>query len=482
MRLLRSALLGTVAASHVVSGGGAPTDAFYSNVGLLAEMGVPIDKSSSAYAITLFNQEEMDTSPANGTRSMFFGTLPNSNTTQANYGQVTDTTFPGLSNSDFTIEAYIGGAAEPGQTTIMGRFSQTGGTNSWRFYWDATNNRIVFGYSLDGTTEAITAYFDCDTDGVTTATVWNGSMHHVAACRVGTSVRVFVDGVLGSGVAAIGTGTIFATSHPLRLGAHGDAADSARNYGVNVNFDDFRITIGTGRYTTGFTPASYVIGVGDAAWANVKLLLNFEENFGTYWTSPNGKTTTRNSRAVAANPLLGSKGYEGKTGNYYINWLPVTDWSMGSGEFCIEVFGLEFKAIAATRQIVGAYGTAGTRSWRIVQNGATTCAFVYSTDGTAETTVAFAYTFAINTQYNICVERTGTTLRLFVNGVQTATATMAGTVFAVTANYLSIGARANGFVTGNEGLDGYVKAVRYTYASRYGTTPYTVPSLPLPRA
>lgn len=482
MSLMRQLLAAGAAAGAMVIPA-TPVDALYSSVALLAEFKAPLDKSQFAYNLGLQTNEEAVEGIGREARALWIPTLPNSNTTQRQAVQVIDTTFPNLGTADFTVECWVKRSSEPAQGCFIGRWG-TSTYFSWRFYWDATNNRVSFQFSTDGTTSSGNqSSFDIDTDGV--SNLWNGEWHHIAAVRTAGVVKVYVDGIVGTTTIAIGSASIFSSTGRVSVGAFVGAGTGSLGDVVHDTYiDDVRITIGTARYTAAFTPPEdYATGVGDPYWNDTKLLLNFEDDFGASWVSPSGKVLSVNQRNNGTgNPLIVSKGLETYFNqNTFYTFAPVTNWSMGSGDFCIELFGVELKTSGSIRQYAGAYSTAGTRSWRIAQT-ATGLAFVYSTDGTAETTVLFGSTLSTGVSYNLCVERTGTTLRLFVNGTQTATATMSGTVFASTTPWLSIGARANGFVSANEIVDGYLRAIRYTLASRYGASSYTVPSLPLPRA
>jgi hypothetical protein len=73
---------------------------------------------------------------------------------------------------------------------------------------------------------------------------------HIAICREGTTMRVYVDGTQIGSATTIGTSTIFNSIEPLKLGAHASVNQ------FDGNMDNVRITKGACLYPggTGFTP------------------------------------------------------------------------------------------------------------------------------------------------------------------------------------------------------------------------------------
>lgn len=137
---------------------------------------------------------------------------------------------------DFTLEGWIRPAATiTTRQEIFGRFSTYGlglqvidaGTLR-AFVSNAASGSVIVG---PGST-------------VVSATAW----HHVALCRSGSTLRIFLDGVVEA-TASI-SGEIETTSATIYLGV--DPGTVSTRY-FNGNFDDFRITKGVARYTANFT-------------------------------------------------------------------------------------------------------------------------------------------------------------------------------------------------------------------------------------
>lgn len=131
-------------------------------------------------------------------------------------------------------------------------------------------------------------------------------------------------------------------------------------------------------------------------------------------------------------------------------------------------------------------GVDGERGWRVSSSGTINedVKFYYTTDGTLATEVGLGLVnLNTSTEYNICIEREGSNLYFYVDGVLIDTQTISATIHAAsTANTsLSVGAMGDETSRSN-GMTGYLKGVRVTKGvARYGGSNYTVPSIPLPK-
>lgn len=126
----------------------------------------------------------------------------------------------------YTIEFWMKSTAATGTP-----LSQPVNTNGWGFIF------------LSGTLYIQLAYNSTNDITVAGAGFLNGSWNHVALCRSGTSVRLFLNGVQqGSTV----TNSRDYTSQTIKVGS--GPSD------FNGRIDDLRITKGVARYTANFTP------------------------------------------------------------------------------------------------------------------------------------------------------------------------------------------------------------------------------------
>lgn len=137
---------------------------------------------------------------------------------------------------DFTLEGWIRPAATiTTRQEIFGRFSAYG----WGLQVvDSGALRAFVANSTSGTVIV----------GPGSTVVSPGEWHHVALCRSGSTLRIFLDGMLQA-FATI-SGPIESTPATLYLGV--DPSTVSTRY-FNGNFDEFRITKGVARYTANFT-------------------------------------------------------------------------------------------------------------------------------------------------------------------------------------------------------------------------------------
>lgn len=132
---------------------------------------------------------------------------------------------------DFTLECWFY-ATSNAYGYIYGNF----GSNS------VGNNAIAWSAG------ALTVYYAGNTGfGMTGASLSLNTWYHLALCRSGTTVTLYIDGVArGSGSVS---GTWGTSSYDFRIGN-----TNWTNYWFSGYIDEFRITSGVARYSTEFTP------------------------------------------------------------------------------------------------------------------------------------------------------------------------------------------------------------------------------------
>lgn len=151
-----------------------------------------------------------------------------------------------LSEADFTVEAWVYNTATAGNQTIVGKDGVYDVSfPSWAIIINGSRKFGLFVGSGTGTSSLQMM--------LSTASVALNAWTHVAAVRFGTTVRLFIDGVLDS------THTITATITDGEKEAYiGDyTGNIATADGRFLGYiDDVRITKGVARYTANFTPPS----------------------------------------------------------------------------------------------------------------------------------------------------------------------------------------------------------------------------------
>ena len=386
-----------------------------------------------------------------------------------------------LGSSNFCLEAWVKNSVEPTENSyIAGTWDiAQGSRRSFVLFYAISTNQITATVRIVGNTE-FTATFDLDTDGVTLAQFFDNNWHHVAMTRTGDTLRVFVDGILGGVTATITAAAALNTSvlsnYNFRVGSITTNFNEENSWKGAI--DELRLTSGVARYSAAFTPPTAIFPrdvAGDADYASVLLLTGFANPAGI-WTYPNDLPEPRVPISI-----MGELGYNGNSTIQGIWFPPKDDWNLGSGNFTIELFGI---TAYTTMDIALGHGSgaSGNIGWSVRSGNGSRYSFVYSDDGTVETTAFSSSTSqTADTEHDIAIVRSGTDLHLFIDGVLDTTEAISGSIFNPQAR-LGIG---NGFDT-NDSVNtsfnwiGKIRAIRITKGVARHTAAYTVPTLPLP--
>lgn len=150
-----------------------------------------------------------------------------------------------------------------------------------------------------------------------------------------------------------------------------------------------------------------------------------------------------------------------------------------SGDFTLEFFDVKFVTTTGTQTLYSHYLASGNlRSLLFDWVSGTGLRVILSLNGTATTTVSYSWTPTVGVAYQLCVERSGSTVRLYVNGVVGNSGTLAGALFnSPDAVYLGC---SNTGSPPNTIFSGTAKAMRFTVGVARYAGAYTPPSLPLP--
>jgi hypothetical protein len=154
------------------------------------------------------------------------------------------------------------------------------------------------------------------------------------------------------------------------------------------------------------------------------------------------------------------------------------DWDFGSGPFTIEGWMLFATAPGANAYTLAAQynATGNQRAWQLSYSSSTV-AFFYSLTGSAGVTVSGAWSPAINTWYHMAVDRDPSgVVRVYVDGVVKASATVTAALFNSTMNvYLG------GNITSGR-LPGYIDEVRITKGVARYAGAFTPPTAAFPNS
>ena len=353
-------------------------------------------------------------------------------------------TIPG----DFTVEMWIYKTA----ATVNTVFGNWVGGNSTFSCHIMSNGYLSFSYSP-------AASGDVQITGTTVA-VRTNEWTHVAWCRSGSTIRMFVNGVADSVTASLSGAFRNATS-PWYIGAFDSTVNYLTGYLSNV-----RLLNGTALYTSAFTPPTAPL----TAIANTKLLLN-GTNSAVYDNS--GKVnlemlgTCKVSTAVKK--YSSSIQFDGSAGCYGLLTGSNTLFNFGTGDFTIECWAYNDAGAGTTRDLwdmrngnTGRIGPLFINSSNVVQlhsDGA------YIVTGTTVITQ--------NAWHHYAVSRVGSSLRVFVDGVQEGATATNSTNFTAS-GYPTIGTNCQTPLSA-EYWRGYIEDLRITKGVGRYTTGFTPP-------
>jgi hypothetical protein len=184
-------------------------------------------------------------------------------------------------------------------------------------------------------------------------------------------------------------------------------------------------------------------GSGDPYFSSVKSLLHFDgTDASTTFTDQTGKTWTAAGAAQlsTANALYGTAvgGFNGT--NSQITTPTSTDFTMGSGDFTVELI-IKPLALAAGTHVIFYHTGTGGYSWCNLLTTGTALSLYMSSAGTSwdlanNVTVG---TLATGNWYKIALSRNGTTLGYYIDGTRNGTVNLSTTAVLTCSGVMVIG-------------------------------------------
>jgi hypothetical protein len=321
---------------------------------------------------------------------------------------------PGLIdlNTDFTLEGW---ASPAYNGTLLGRHTGSSGYLASLDRQSTTTARLIYqqwgpanGYAFQE--------FSC-----VVTTVSSTNWVHYAIVRAGNTIKFFIDGILKSNVSGpYGFNT--ATGYPgipSNTWINGDPDSSSMGSG---GLDEYRLTLGTARYSANFTLPTVPYSNNDPYLSDVVLMLHGDgannstiiKNYGNKKISryTSGASISTNQSKFGGSSLKSN----GSTGSCFV--IPPSQGPvLGLGDFTMETW--YYTADNSYNPII---------TNRYEQDGATGCFAWYFDTGSGmsfheltrspDKNVACTFTFSTNTWYHLAVTRTSGIFRMFVNGVQ----------------------------------------------------------------
>lgn len=359
-----------------------------------------------------------------------------------------------ISGVDFTIELWF--YRTGGQTALVCR--RDPGISGFTSGWVLNTNGIRA--NINGVWS--------DTQ-ITWADPGLNTWNHIAWTVSGTTMRVFLNGVLA--------GTKTSVTSINDTAATLDFAQSAAG-GENLYqgfIDDFRFTRGVARYTSNFTPPAAPhpnLGVqsnwidniyADQYYGNTVVLLHCDgANSGTTFIDSSAqRNAVTNTSAVTSSTVV----KWGSTSGFF-NAPALLEMSNTvftfPGDFTVELW-LYLSTSTASNQDIVTLGTesSGRYVW-FINSG------VLKSNLFGSGSIPTYGTLNLTTWYHLAFVRAGSTITVYINGVSGGTDTQAGTL------------GSNSYVKTMSGVNGYIDDLRITKGVARYTAAFTPPAAPFP--
>lgn len=282
--------------------------------------------------------------------------------------------------------------------------------------------------------------------GVSTGSVPTGVWHHFAFVRVGSSAKMYLNGIGYS----LGRNPNISpnTSYSVGIGR----VDSQAGYGSRASMSSIRVVKGIALYTSNFTPPTTAL----TAVPNTSLLLNFT-NGGIYDNAAKvNLETVGNAQVSTVQKKFGTGAmYFDGSGDYLKPSTIVLDT-----DFTVEFWAHRTTNVSSYMVVVSNGAVSGWLGW----NG-------NNTTFTWDLCVTATVPDTINTWAHYAITKQGTTARIFVNGILLGSNTSA-------TNTLTI-SQIGGYGTSYY-FKGYIDDLRITKGEACYTANFTPPSAPFP--
>jgi hypothetical protein len=369
--------------------------------------------------------------------------------------------------SSLTIEGWFYLTSASSEKQLF-RNGLTWPTNAWTLVYNhvfAANKLCVIAGNYNTGT-----YLIVSTNSLTLNT-WN----HIAVVRNVNSWQIYINGV-ADGSSATWSGSVDGGSSSALFGVGGDATTVSGSTWIG-NISNFRAVNGTAVYTSNFTPSTTPL----TAIANTSLLTCQSTTFIDNSTNNFTITVFGNSQPTQQNPFgftsatttgytvstIGGSGYFDGNGDYLT--IPTNAaFNFGTGNFTIEAW---------------VYPAQLTTDWFIISaSGTNGLFFGYAPStggyGWGRAGVAWDYQPAtsktLNAWQHVAISRSGTSMKIFVDGVQQGTTQTNSTAYNLGITSTTIGSQGSNYV-----MTGNIADVRVVNGTALYTSNFVPPSAPL---
>ena len=371
------------------------------------------------------------------------------------YISISDDASLELGSSDFTFEMWIKTAATAQYTTLMAKSTGNFAAGMWSIQVNQSG-------SSSGNVAMYIGDHNVSSPVVATSgtSVIDNEWHHIAVVRSGSSFTIYIDGT------SAGTGTSSASVSDIAgaIWIGDDGFYASRDYLGYIR--DVRMVIGTAVYTSAFTPTTEPL----TAITNTQLLTCHlpyisDGSSNAHSLSVVGTVETElyspYDHAVYSPTSHGGSVYFDGSGDYLVT-PSSTNLQLGTGDFTVECWfyctsASSYHQLFSYRPNNGASAGKGSLALN-PSNGY----IWYETSGIINT----SSDWLTNTWYHLALVRSGSTLKIYQNGVEVGSASHSTNLDGTT---LSIAGNNDG----SEGFNGYISDLRVVKGTAVYTSAFT---------
>jgi hypothetical protein len=362
-------------------------------------------------------------------------------------------------SANFTIEMWIYPTALSG---IKGLFGQrVAEANFAPILMEFNGATLQFLVSTSGSSWAVNL-----TSPSLTANTWT----HIALVRSGTTVSYYINGVAG-GSSGTATGALMTPVAPTYIGADAGTPSGAGYFPGYIS--NFRIVNGTAVYTSNFTPSTIpltaISGTSLLTCQSATFIDNSTNNFAIA-VSGNSQPTFFNPFTVTYSTLqsyspsvFGGSMYFDGTGDFLT--VPTNTAFSLSSDFTVEFW--IYTSVNGVQGIIST-GNGGTVQPFFYLNGLTPT-FLYNN----VPSVATGPNITLNAWNHIAYSRSGSSIRVFTNGVAGTTASP------YTDSFTNSGIWISGNNSNTQLFTGYISDVRIVKGTALYTSNFVPSNQPL---
>jgi hypothetical protein len=307
-------------------------------------------------------------------------------------------------------------------------------------------------------------------------TVTNNAWNHIAFVRNGSGSNNCKLYLNGSQVAQFTDANDWGASDSCAIGRN-TAFNGEFAYGYISNA---RVVKGTAVYTSAFTPSTTpltaISGTSLLTCQSNRFIDNSTNNFAI---TVNGDTSVQrfspfSPSAAYSTSVIGGSGYFDGSGDY-LSVPSNAAFQFGTGDFTIECWFFDAGTSDSYPGIISSANGWSTGSTALRFNNLGNRKFGFFHNPTGDPIFSSTNTFASYQWCHVAVSRSGSTLKMFVNGVQEASATVTASISLDTTTGVFIG---SGFDISSK-IKGYVSDVRVVKGTAVYTSAFTPPTAPV---